>query len=373
MSHWIAASQIFDGTHVLTDHAVRLENGRVSDMQPVAKIPATSNTSRHEGVLTPGFFDIQVNGGGGALFNAAPTLECIATIAAAHRALGTTAILPTIITDAPDVLEKAAEAIMAARDIPGVAGLHIEGPHISLTKRGTHAAKFIRPLDDQTMAVIARLRGAGIPVLITLAPEAATVAQVEALVDTGTIVAIGHSDASAEVAGLYLAAGATIVTHLFNAMSQMQSREPGLTGAAISSDAYCSVIADGIHVDPTMLTLACRARPLPNRMIAISDAMATVEGPDSFELYGQTISVQDGRLINADGALAGAHLSLGEAAANLLGYGLPLAEVLRMCRGNPARAMGLDQGIGLIGCPTADLVFLDATLKVQSVGWTPTD
>jgi N-acetylglucosamine-6-phosphate deacetylase len=256
-----------------------------------------------------------VNGGGDCLLNDTPTLAGMETIAAAHRRLGTVAILPTLITAPPEVLDRAAEAALAARGRPGLVGLHIEGPHIAPARRGTHAAEFIRPFDQRTLTVVRRLREGGVPVMITLAPEAAQPAQIAELAATGAVVSLGHTDATAEQVRAALAAGAGCFTHLFNAMSQMQNRAAGVVGAAINSAAPAGFICDGIHVADEMLSLAIRARPVPDAMFLVSDAMPTVGGSDRFTLYGREIRVSEGRLINAEGSLAGAHVTLAQPCA----------------------------------------------------------
>ena len=367
---WISADQVFDGHHLLAQHAIGITDGTVSAVRATHDLAPNQITAHYTGTLSPGFCDIQVNGGGGALLNTAPTPAGIATIIAAHRRFGTTALMPTVITDAPEVLEAAVAATLAAKDTQGLAGLHIEGPHIAQAKRGTHACAHIRPCDQHTLHLIQQLRAADIPTLITLAPEAATIADVTALRDCGAIVSIGHSNATAEQVAPFLKAGAACFTHLFNAMSPMQARAPGVTGAAIASDAYCSIIADGIHVDPAMVRLAIRARPKAHRMIAVSDAMATVGGADHFTLYGQDIHLKDGRLINAEGALAGAHLTMLEALQNLIRWGIAPETAFQMCRSNPFTLIGQPEQAALIGQDIADIIVLDRALGLISVGLT---
>lgn len=363
MTKWVTADQVFDGQSLLNNYAIGITDGVVTHLEP-----ADQRTAHHSGTLSPGFFDLQVNGGGGVLLNTSPTAAGIKTILSAHRQFGTTALLPTVITDAPQVLEAAVTAAIASKDLPGFAGIHIEGPHISIAKRGTHAAAHIRPIDQQTIAQIARLRATQIPTLITLAPEAASPADVTTLCDMGAVVSIGHSNATAAEAKALLDAGATCFTHLYNAMSPMESREPGVTGAAIGSSAYCTIIADGIHVAPAMITLSMRGRPAPHRMIAVSDAMATVGGPETFQLYDQTITLKDGKLINTEGALAGAHLTMADALRNLISYGVDAETAFQMCRTNPFALLGQQGQSALIGQRIADVIALDDSYNVQSIG-----
>lgn len=288
----------------------------------------------------PTLTDLQVNGGGGVLFNADPSPEGLDAIASAHEALGTGAILPTLITDAPAKMEAAAAAIRAKQDDPRILGVHLEGPHINVARRGTHDARYIRPLDQSTVETIESLRADGIDVMITLAPETAPSDLLARLVACGAVVSIGHSAASAQETRAALAAGARCFTHLYNAMPPMTSRDPGLLGVALNASCAAGIIADGIHVDWDMLRLAIRARPGPT--FAVSDAMPTVGGADQFDLYGQTIRVEDGRLINSEGSLAGAHIDMAQSLANLAGpAALPLELACAMVSDRPRAVMSL--------------------------------
>ena len=358
---WIIPDQLFDGEVVVSGMAVSLVDGHIGAISPVSALPLAARTRKISGLLTPGFVDLQVNGGGDVLLNQHPTPAAMATMAAAHRRFGTVAILPTVITDAPEVLGQVATAALAAKGLPGVIGLHIEGPHISLARRGTHAERFVRPLDEATIKIVQTLRRAAIPVMITLAPEAVAPGQIAALASTGAVVSVGHSDATAEVTRLALAEGASCFTHLFNAMSQMQNRSAGVVGAAINSTAYAGIICDGIHVADEMVGLAVRARPVPDRMFLVSDAMSTVGGSDHFTLYGQTIRLRDGRLVNDEGSLAGAHVTMAQSVARLISVvGVPVQTALRMAVTVPARLIGRPDLSGLVGRSVADVLLLDA-------------
>ncbi|MBO9399374.1 N-acetylglucosamine-6-phosphate deacetylase [Shimia sp. R9_3] len=354
-TQWLASDHLFDGKDLRTGMALRVENGVVTE---IAKAPAGATPLC--GTLTPGYVDLQVNGGGGVLLNATPTREAIATIAAAHRRFGTVAILPTVITDRPEVLENAANAIVAAKDLPGVAGLHIEGPHIAEPRKGTHEGSFIRPLDTRTMNVVRHLREIGIPVMMTLAPEAATLEQISELAGIGVVVSLGHTDATAAQVEAAIAAGASCATHLYNAMSPMTSREPGVVGAVINSSLYAGIICDGFHVADSMVGLALRARPVPDRMMLVSDSMATVGGPDRFDLYGHEVVLRDGRLINRQGGLAGAHITQAEGVQRLISkIGLTPEAALRMAITTPAACMGLEALASPLNRPVEDLILLD--------------
>ena len=333
---WVRAGQVFDGVTLYDGAVVGIAGGAVRKLATAADVAGTHVTPI-QGLITPGFVDLQVNGGGGVLFNTTPTAAGIADIAAAHRKLGTTQILPTVITDSPEVLERAADAVLQA---PGCLGLHIEGPHISVPRRGTHAVEHIRPLDERTFQVVERLRARDIPVMLTLAPEAATGAQIARLANTGAVVSIGHSDATAQDARAALSDGATCFTHLFNAMSPMLNRAPGVVGAAINSNAYAGIICDGIHVADEMVALAIRARPVADKMFIVSDAMPTVGGPDHFDLYGKRIHLENGALVNDQGGLAGAHVTMLQSYVRLVStLGIAQETALRMCHTVPLDVM----------------------------------
>jgi N-acetylglucosamine-6-phosphate deacetylase len=358
---WIAPDGLFDGTELQSGMALSVMGGRTGKIVPRASLPPEANVINVAGTLCAGFLDLQVNGGGDALLNNDQSAGTIARMAAAHRRFGTVGILPTVITDAPEVLDRAVDAALAAHGMQGVLGLHIEGPHLSIARRGTHSAQYIRPFESRTLAHVQRLRAAGIFVKITVAPEAVTNAQVAQIVQTGAIVSIGHSDARAEDVRALLAAGANCFTHLFNAMSPMLSRAEGVTGACINSRAYAGIICDGHHVADEMIALAIRARPMSGRMFLVSDAMPTVGGSDHFTLYGQQLHLKGGRLVNAEGALAGAHVTMAEGLARLItDVGAPLATALDMAISAPARLIGKPDLASPAGRDLGDILVLDA-------------
>lgn len=357
---WIAPDRIFDGERLQEGLALRIEDGRVADLAP---FDPRMGAERMSGTLSPGFVDLQVNGGGGVLLNADPTTAGMAAIAAAHRPFGTVAILPTLITDAPEQAERAAQAALEARGRDGLLGLHLEGPHISPARRGTHAARFIRPLDGRMIDLVRRLRAGGVTVMITLAPEAVAPGQVAELVAMGAVVSLGHSDAGFPQVQAALAEGAGAFTHLFNAMSPLSHRAPGMVGAALASRVPAGLIADGIHVADPVIPLAFRARPAPDLTFLVSDAMPTVGGPDRFRLYDREIRLEDGRLINAEGHLAGAHLVMAEAVARLVRLGLGEETALRAAVTIPARLIGREDLARIAGRRAADLVRLGPGLS----------
>ena len=281
------------------------------------------------GVLAPGFVDWQVNGGGGVLFNATPTPEAIGAIASAHRREGTTAILPTVISDAPEVL---AAALAAAREAltsaPGAFGVHVEGPYIDARRKGVHSAEFIRAMREKDAAqLIAAKAGA---MVVTVAPAAVGVDLIARLAAAGLVVSLGHAEATAEEAKAAFAAGASAVTHLFNAMTQLSSRAPGVVGAALADPrVICGLIADGHHVHETAMRVAFNAKGADG-IALVSDAMPPAcGGPSAFMLQGRRVAHTGGRLVDEDGALAGAAITmLGAVRVVVETLGAPLADAL---------------------------------------------
>lgn len=362
----IAADHIWRGGQLRGAMAVTVEAGVIAQTTP---LDAADQPDLHVHVLMPACTDLQVNGGGGVMLNAAPTADTLRRMAAAHRALGTGWLMPTVITDAPEVMERAAEAALAVRGEPGMLGLHLEGPHINPAKRGTHAERFVRPFNARTLALVRRLRQAGMCVIVTLAPEMVMASEIRALVECGAVVSAGHTAASAEQGRAGLEAGVSMFTHLFNAMPPLLHREPGIVAAALLSEGYCGVIADGIHVSWEALRVAFNARPLPDRMFLVSDAMATVGGPNHFSLYGHTIHVENGALVNAEGNLAGAHISMVESLANVVAHGgVPLHRAIAMATDIPRAALGLPPQPGVTpGVPLGDLIALTNTLHLTEL------
>jgi N-acetylglucosamine-6-phosphate deacetylase len=344
----------------------------VAAILPPDEAPEGERVRLGGGTLAPGFIDLQVNGGGGVLLNDRPDVEGIAAICAAHARLGTTGLLPTLITDTPEVTRAAVEAgVGAAKSVPGFLGLHLEGPHLDPRRKGAHDPRLIRPM---TQADLDLLRGAAarLPaLLVTLAPESATPAQIAALAAAGTIVSLGHSDTGCAAARAAFRAGARMVTHLFNAMSQLGNREPGLVGAALDAEEVSAgLIADGIHVAPATMRAALAAKRGVDALFLVTDAMA-VAGTDltEFALNGRRILRRGGRLTLEDGTLAGADIDFAGAIRVLVhAVGLTVPQALRMATAAPAAAIGMGDRLGRLapGLP-ADLVHLDADLALRGV------
>lgn len=348
---------------------VVLREGRIAAVAPADAARAQADTQRDLGGawLLPGFIDCQVNGGGGVLFNNTPTAQAIDAIGRAHRRFGTTAFLPTLISDEVEVMRAAIAATREAiaTGVPGVVGIHLEGPYIAPARKGTHDASKFRVPEAEEVALAASLDN-GVTVL-TLAPERVPAETIATLVERGVIVVAGHTAGSYAQIRAGLDAGIRGFTHLYNAMSPLQGREPGAVGAALE-DAYswCGIIVDGVHVHPASLRVALAAKPR-GKVFLVTDAMPPVGADDpSYVLYGETITAVDGVVRNAAGALAGSALDMASAVRNSVQLlGLPLDEAARMASTYPAQFLGLDHELGRIQVGhRADLVALDDGLQV---------
>ena len=367
------ATRIFHNGHVLTergferDVCVVVEDGFI-----VAVLhgdpPSGDLIDLDGGYLVPGFIDAQVNGGGGVLFNNDTSVDAINAIGRAHRRFGTTGFLPTLISDDAAVMQR---AITATRDaieqgVPGVLGIHLEGPYLAPARKGTHDDAKFRVPDADEIAMATSLDN-GIS-LLTLAPERVPTESIRAIVQRGGIVTAGHTAGSYDEIRAGIDAGITGFTHLYNAMTPLQGREPGAVGAALEDDAcWCGVIVDGVHVHPASLRVALKAKPR-GRVFLVTDAMPMVGGDDpSFDLYGETITAIDGVVRNAAGALAGSALDMASAVRNSVHLlGLPLDEACRMAAQYPAEFLGIGGTHGRIAAGyRADLVLLDGEVCVQ--------
>lgn len=365
----LTGCRIFTGTEFLDDHAVLLLGKRIEAVCLRSKI--TDNfeiIDLNGGILAPGFIDVQVNGGGGALLNDKPTVETVKRIAEAHRKFGTTGLLPTVITDSADVLSQAISAVRSARkDLPNILGLHIEGPFIDAAKKGAHDPRFIRMMTEDDVAQIQKCDCGA--VMLTVAPNSVSAQFIRDLTQAGVFVSLGHSEATFKQANEALAAGASAFTHLFNAMSQMSGREPGMVGAALDdSRSFIGIIADGFHVDDAVLKIALAATSL-DRFMLISDAMPSAAGgPREFLLQGRTVNLKVGRLTLRDGTLAGSNLTMDEAVRYSVKHlGISLAHGLRMASLNPARFLRADHELGRIEAGyLGSIVHLDQSLHVQN-------
>ncbi|HEU4529607.1 MAG TPA: N-acetylglucosamine-6-phosphate deacetylase [Steroidobacteraceae bacterium] len=356
----------------VTGHAVLVEGTRIGAVVPEgdARLNGAARHDLRGRCLLPGFIDSQVNGGGGVLFNDSPTLAGLRAIAAAHRRFGTTGFLPTLISDDVDVMRAAVGAVAQAlrEGLPGVLGIHLEGPFLAPERKGVHdAAKFRLP-DEELLDLVASL-GSG-RTLLTLAPERVAPDTIRELARRGVIVSLGHTAATYATTRAALDAGARGFTHLYNAMSPLQSREPGVVGAALEdAHSWCGLIVDGEHAHPAAMRVALAAKAR-GRMMLVTDAMPPVGSAESsFVLDGERIEVRGGVLRNAAGALAGSCLDMASAVRNAVRMlAVPLEEAARMASTYPAAFLRLERAHGAIAAGRrADFVVTDDAVTVHEV------
>lgn len=372
----LSGARLFTGERMLDDHTLVVEAGEIIDLVPAGgALPAGTHEPLPTGsLLVPGFIDVQVNGAGGHLFNADPTVDAVTAIARALRPFGTTGVLPTFITDDSRRMRTAAEAALAASDDPatGVLGVHLEGPFISKERKGCHDPRFIRVPGEDDLRLIedltARFASREGRVLLTLAPECVEDAAIARLAASGVVVAAGHTAASFERIRAAVPHGIRGFTHLSNGMPPIDNRAPGPVIAALDShDAWCGVIADGVHVHPGLLRVMIAAKA-PGKVFLVTDAMPPV-GTDAteFELLGQTILRRNGRLVTKAGVLAGADIDMAASIRNCVHLlGLPVEEALRMASLYPACFLRLDHRLGRLAPGyRADITLLDAGLQVR--------
>ena len=365
MTNYYLAKRLFNGKAILENQYLSVCDGLI---QSISEEPLSDTYETLEGMLCAGFVDIQVNGGGGVLFNQAPSLSSIKTISESHAKYGTTAMLPTLITDQLPVMQQAANAISAAiaEETPGILGVHFEGPHLSLPKKGIHPKNFIRSISDQELQVLTR-SDLG-KVLVTLAPENVPPDVIADLVKQGVLVSLGHSNADHDTTLAALEAGASCFTHLFNAMSPLTSREPGMVGTALlDKRSYVGLIVDFHHVHPIncRLTVDCKGT---NKVILVTDAMAHVGSEEnSFGYMDTTIVRENGKLTVPDGTLAGSALDMASAVRNCNRMlGMNLADALTMASYTPASFLDLTDQLGSLKAgKQADMVLLDEQLDVK--------
>jgi N-acetylglucosamine-6-phosphate deacetylase len=359
------------GDTLVEGQTVLVSGGIIEAIGPDLAIPAGYHRVDLNGdILAPGFVDIQVNGGGGALFNDAPSVETIATIARAHAKFGTTALLPTLISDDLEKIAQAIEAVDAAIEagVPGILGIHLEGPFLNASRKGVHDASKFKVLDQEAIELLTRLKRG--KTLITLAPEIAPAGAIAELVRRGAVVFAGHTEASYEQIIAAEGEGLRGFTHIFNAMSQLSSRAPGVVGAALSSPtSFSGLIADGVHVHAANMTLVARLLG-PKRTVLVSDAMPTFgSDQDWFELNGEKMFARGLTCYTPDGVLAGSNLSLHDAMGVMMRQvGIGLTDALQMASHAPALALGLEAQVGRLTVGArADFVQLDGDSNLMRV------
>ena len=364
--------RVLIGNEVRNDCCVVMDGGRIDEV--CASPPPDAQVLDLGGeFLLPGFIDVQVNGGGGRLFNDDPSVETIAVIAAAHRRFGTTGLLPTLISDDFSIIERGIAAVdeAIAAGVPGVLGIHIEGPFLSKARRGIHLASMLQRFEDRFVELLSSARNGR--TLVTVAPECVTPAQIGRLVQAGVIVSAGHSDADYETVRAALDAGMTGFTHLFNGMSQLTNREPGMVGAALEDrTTFAGLIVDGHHIHPASLRVAINAKGI-DKLMLVTDAMPTVGADEQeFMLQGRAIQLEGDRLVSADGVLAGSTLTMASAVANAIEQGrIGLSAAVEMASSSPAHFLGLGDQIGAIRAGfRADLIAMrdDFTVARSWIG-----
>lgn len=363
----LTAPAIFDGDRRLAQHCVVVRGEAVLDVLPLEQLPADTPLQRFDtGTLAPGFVDLQVNGGGGRLFNNDPSPDTLRTMLAAHRALGTTALVPTVISDSQATRSAAMAAVKQSREegISGVLGIHFEGPWLNHERHGAHREAALCAPDPEEIAWLCAQED--VLRLVTLAPECVPPGVIAQLSDASVIVCAGHTEATHTDMADAVTEGMVGVTHLFNAMRAMSAREPGVVGTALEMDAlWAGIIADGHHVHPGAIRIAARAKP-PGGLLLVSDAMATVGSSErAFTLYDETIQQTDGKLVNAGGRLAGSAIGLIDAVRYCkTEVGLPLEECLRMASLYPATAISLQDSMGRLSAGyRADIVHLNEEIR----------
>ncbi|OKH89885.1 N-acetylglucosamine-6-phosphate deacetylase [Thalassospira sp. TSL5-1] len=366
----IKNARLFDGEQFHENSTVIVENSKISAVSP-ASIPDGADIFDARGnVLAPGFIDVQVNGGGGVLLNHSPSVDGIRQIMAGHRKFGTTAMLPTLITDTREKMLAAIDAVKNAinEGVPGIVGIHLEGPYLNTERKGVHDPNIIRPMEDDAIEVLSSLPNGRI--LVTLAPEKAAKGTIEKLTAKGVLVCAGHTAGTYDDMQKAIGEGLRGFTHLFNAMSPLAHREPGVAGAAMADETtWCGLIADGYHVHPAAMQVAVRAKKT-GKIMLVTDAMPTVGAKTkSFVLGGEEITASGGRCALADGTLAGSDLDMMSAVKNSVEMiGVDLGEALRMASQYPATFLKLDDCKGKI-LPgfDADMVLFDPeTFEVKN-------
>lgn len=351
--------------------AVLLQGERILAVCPIddPRVAGATPHDLHGQLLLPGFIDVQVNGGGGLLFNDSPTVDTLRGIAEAHRRFGTTGLLPTLITDTAEVMARALDAVDAAieQQVPGILGIHLEGPFLAGARKGIHNSALFRPLDEADLALICQPRR-GV-VMLTLAPECVPADTIRRLAEAGVIVVAGHTGADYATTRAALDAGVRGFTHLYNAMTPLTSREPGVVGAALDdADSWCGLIVDGHHVHWASLRVAIAAKAR-GKSVLVTDAMPPVGSAEpSYVLNGQTITMKDGICQSDDGVLAGSGLDMATGVRNLVDHvGVSLAEASRMASGYAADWIGRGRTHGrIVAGQQADLVLLDKAMAVSA-------
>lgn len=364
----LKVARLFDGTSMQEDMAVLIEGDRIVEVLPAGKLSMNiAVDDLGEGLLAPGFIDVQLNGGGGAFMNDNPTRETVKKIADSHRRFGTTGLLPTVITDDPQITEMAVAAVQSAIDdkVTGVLGIHLEGPFLDPSRKGAHPANFIRTINNADVKRIVAIE-CGV-VMMTLAPNKVPAVVIQELSRHGILVSLGHAEATSREVRLALDSGARAFTHIYNAMSQLKGREPGMVGVGLSdAESFCGVIVDGLHVDDIALKILFATKP-PSRVMLITDAMPPAAGgPESFSLQGRVARRIGQSLELEDGTLAGSIVTMDEAVRRSVQLGVKIEDALRMASAVPAEFLRKSDELGHIKAGfKASLVHLTDDLRAK--------
>ena len=369
MKQALLGSQIFCGERFYDDHALLVEGKSIVDIVDKNNTPDNFNKIElDQGILAPGFIDLQVNGGGGVLFNNSPNKESLNTIIKAHQFFGTTSVMPTVISDSLEVLEQCIKTVTEEiKNNSSLLGIHIEGPFFNTKYRGVHQKQYISTINSDYLNLFESLKG--FPVMLTLAPECISSQQLKHLTSLGIKTLAGHSDATYDELDDAIKNGLDGFTHLFNAMGQISAREPGVVGSALHfENTFASIIVDLHHVHPSLIQLAYQLKP-KGKLFFISDSMATINhGKPSFELYDEVVNESDGRLVNSEGKLAGSSITQIDAVKNAYQKcNIPLNQALAMASRYPAEYLGIENHLGSLKPGyRANLVHFDSNFKVHN-------
>ncbi len=360
------ASHLFDGDTWLRNKLISVAMGRIQEITDGSQQQADIIL---DGRVAPGLIDTQVNGGGGVLLNHQPSIETLICMRNAHAKFGTTCMLPTVITDSYHVMASAADAMSEAIAVKqlGFLGIHFEGPHLSAPKRGIHPEDQIRGLSNQEFDLFCR-QDIG-KVVVTLAPETVPPEQIQALCNAGVIVSIGHSNATFMRTKTAVDAGATGFTHLYNAMSMSNAREPGVIGCALNTqETFAGIIVDHMHVHDLNAKMAIKLKT-PEQMMLVTDAMNFADAPESELVFnGETILLEQGKLTTPSGTLAGSALDMMQAVVNTHhGLDLPLSTSLNMASSSPAAFLGMSDTLGKVKVGySADFICFNDAYKITA-------
>ncbi|MGE4575662.1 MAG: N-acetylglucosamine-6-phosphate deacetylase [Candidatus Pseudothioglobus sp.] len=370
MKQALIGAQLFSGKEFFDNRALLIDGENIIDIINEHNIPNNFETQKlNGGILSPGFIDLQVNGGGGKLFNNSPDKQSLNTIIEAHQHFGTTSIMPTVISDSLNVLKRCTTTISEViENNKSLLGVHIEGPFFNVKYRGVHQKQYINTINSDYLNLFESLKD--FPVILTLAPECISTKQLKHLKSLGFKILAGHTDASYDQLEEAIKYGLDGFTHLFNAMGQISAREPGVVGSALTFDnAAASIIVDLHHVHPSLIQMAYKQKP-QGKLFFVSDSMATIHhGEPSFELYDEVVSESNGRIINSEGKLAGSSITQIDAIKNAYqSCNIPLNDAIAMVTRYPAEYLGVANYLGSLKSGyRADLTHFDLDFQVHNV------